>query len=51
MWDKSITYDDVVLACKKACIHNEIVVRKGAYYEKITEGGKNFSGGKNSVLK
>lgn len=45
MWDKSITYDDVVLACKKACIHNDIVVRKGAYYEKITEGGKNFSGG------
>ena len=45
MWDKSITYDDVVLACKKACIHNEIVMRNGAYYEKITEGGKNFSGG------
>ena len=45
MWDKSITYDEVVLACKKACIHNEIVMRKGAYYEEITEGGKNFSGG------
>lgn len=45
MWDKSITYDEVVLACKKACIHNDIVMRKGAYFEKITEGGKNFSGG------
>ncbi len=45
MWDKSVTYDEVVLACKKAYIHNEIVMRKEAYYEKITEGGKNFSGG------
>lgn len=45
MWDKSVSYDDVVLACKKACIHDDIVMRKGAYYEKITEGGKNFSGG------
>lgn len=45
MWNKSITYDEVVLACKKACIHNDIVMRKEAYYEKITEGGKNFSGG------
>ncbi len=45
MWDKSVTYDEVVLACKKACIHNDIVMRKEAYYEKITEGGKNFSGG------
>lgn len=45
MWDNSITYDDVVLACKKACIHSDIVTRNDAYYEKITEGGKNFSGG------
>ncbi len=45
MWDKSVSYDDVVLACKKACIHDDIVMRKGAYYEKVTEGGKNFSGG------
>lgn len=45
MWDKSITYDEVVAACKKAVIHNDIVIRNGAYYEKITEDGKNFSGG------
>ena len=45
MWDKSVSYEDVVTACKKACIHDDIVMRKGAYYEKITEGGKNFSGG------
>lgn len=50
MWDKSITYDEVVIACKKACIHNDIVMRKGAYYEKITEGGKNFSGGQRQRL-
>lgn len=50
MWDKSITYDEVVIACKKACIHNDIVMRKGAYYENITEGGKNLSGGQRQRL-
>lgn len=50
MWDSSITYDDVVLACKKACVHNDIVNRNDAYYEKITEGGKNFSGGQRQRL-
>ncbi|MGN1319314.1 MAG: peptidase domain-containing ABC transporter [Lachnospirales bacterium] len=45
MWDRDISYDEVVFACKKACIHNDIVMRKDAYYEKITENGKNFSGG------
>ncbi len=50
MWDKSITYDEVVLACKKVCIHNDIVLRKNAYYERITEDGKNFSGGQRQRL-
>ncbi len=45
MWDGSITYDDVVAACRTACIHNDIADRKDAYYEKITEDGRNFSGG------
>lgn len=45
MWDKSVSYDDVVIACKAACIHDDIVNRKDAYYERITEEGRNFSAG------
>ncbi len=45
MWDSTVTYEDVVEACKKACIHNDIVLMKNAYNERITEGGKNLSGG------
>jgi ABC-type bacteriocin/lantibiotic exporter with double-glycine peptidase domain len=50
MWDNDVTYDEVVLACKKACIHTDIVSRKNAYYEKLTEGGKNLSGGQRQRL-
>ncbi|MBR6399593.1 MAG: ATP-binding cassette domain-containing protein [Firmicutes bacterium] len=45
MWDDTISYDDVVAACKTACIHEDITSRRDAYYERIVEGGKNFSGG------
>lgn len=45
MWDDTISYEEVVSACITACIHGDITSRKDAYYEKITEGGKNFSGG------
>ena len=45
MWDKTIGYDEVVDACIKACINDDITARKDAYYEIISENGKNFSGG------
>ncbi len=45
MWDKSIEYEDVVKACRTACIHDDIISRTNAYYEKITEDGTNFSSG------
>lgn len=45
MWDDSIPYDDVVAAAKAACIHDDIISRKGGYREHVTESGKNFSGG------
>lgn len=45
MWDESISYDDVVAAAKAACIHDDIISRKGGYREHVTESGKNFSGG------
>jgi ABC-type bacteriocin/lantibiotic exporter with double-glycine peptidase domain len=50
MWDKYISYNDVVLACKKACIHNDIVARKNAYYEELSEAGRNLSGGQRQRL-
>ena len=45
MWNSDFTYEDAVAACKTACIHDEIVMRKNAYNEKMTEDGSNFSGG------
>jgi len=45
MWNSEFSYEDAVAACRTACIHDEITARKGAYYERMTEGGSNFSGG------
>lgn len=45
MWDRDISYEEVVKACKTACVHDEISARSKAYNEIITEDGKNFSGG------
>lgn len=45
MWDQSIPYEDVVAATKAACIHEDIISRKGGYREIVAENGTNFSGG------
>lgn len=45
MWDDSIPYDEVVAAAKAACIHDDIISRRGGYREAVTENGRNFSGG------
>ena len=45
MWDPTIPYEDVVAATKAACIHEDIISRKGGYRELVTENGTNFSGG------
>ena len=45
MWDSSIENYEVILAARDAQIHEDIVQREGGYAHKLTEGGKNFSGG------
>ncbi len=50
MWDKSIPNEDLVAACRDACIHDVIVGRKGGYEAVIDEGGRNLSGGQRQRL-
>lgn len=45
MWDASIEDFEVTLAARDAQIHSAIMKREGAFRHKLTEGGKNFSGG------
>ncbi len=50
MWDQSIPNEDLVAACRDACIHDVIVGRKGGYDAVIEEGGRNLSGGQRQRL-
>jgi len=50
LWDPTIPEEDLVLACKDACIHEEILAREKAYDSSVTEKGKNFSGGERQKL-
>lgn len=45
MWDSSIEDFEVVMAAHDAQLHEDIMQRDGGYNYKITEGGKDFSGG------
>lgn len=45
LWDQSIMDYEVILACRDAGIHDEIINREGAYSSPILPGGRNFSGG------
>ncbi len=45
MWDNSIEDFEVILAAKDAQLHEDIMMREGGYNYKLTEGGKDFSGG------
>lgn len=50
MWDSSVEDFAMIFACHDARIHNDIVIRKGAYNAPIESGGKNFSGGQRQRL-
>ena len=45
MWDESIEDFEVILAAKDAHLHEDIMMRDGGYSSRLTEGGKDFSGG------
>ena len=45
MWDETISEEMVVMACKDACIHDDIMMLPDGYAHRIAEGGGNFSGG------
>ena len=45
MWDASIEDHEMTLAAKDAQVHSTIMRREGAYRHKMSEGGKDFSGG------
>ena len=45
MWDESIEDFAMVMAAHDAQIHEEIAERPGAYQARLSENGKNFSGG------
>ncbi|MEA4832710.1 MAG: NHLP family bacteriocin export ABC transporter peptidase/permease/ATPase subunit [Oscillospiraceae bacterium] len=45
MWDNSIEDFEMIMAARDAQLHEDIMQRDGGYNYKITEGGKDFSGG------
>lgn len=45
MWDGSIEDFEIIMAARDAQLHEDIMRREGGYSYKITEGGKDFSGG------
>lgn len=45
MWDPTISEEDLIMACKDAQIHEDILSRADGYNHVLIENGKDFSGG------
>ncbi|MCR5486260.1 MAG: NHLP family bacteriocin export ABC transporter peptidase/permease/ATPase subunit [Lachnospiraceae bacterium] len=50
MWDNSIEDFEMIMAARDAQLHEDVMMREGGYQYKITEGGKDFSGGQRQRL-
>ena len=50
MWDDSIEDFEMILAARDAQLHDDIVLRENGYSYKISEGGRDFSGGQRQRL-
>lgn len=45
LWNSGISQEEVILAAKDACVHEEITKKPAAYDYEINENGSNLSGG------
>ena len=50
MWDTSIEDFEMIMAARDAQIHEDIMQRDGGYQYRISEGGRDFSGGQRQRL-
>ena len=50
MWDECISDEDMINACKDACIYDDIIRREGGFDSVLSQGGADLSGGQRQRL-